>query len=279
MSSQLLVKPQEQLEAQATAGPDKAAVPALSLVPAQRQMFSQSFVEFSATDRRRKRWTTTSSFIVQGLIAAFLVLLPLWLTDSLPAQQLATFLVAPPPPPPPPPPAAPTLKATRVVSQIMNGQLLAPSKIPQQIKMIKEEEAPPPMAGGVAGGVVGGVPGGQMGGVIGSLVSATAHTSAPAVATPKRLRVSTGISEGMLVQKIEPQYPVIAQRAHVQGTVQLKAIISREGAIENLQLVNGHPLLVQAAIDAVKQWRYRPYVLNGEPLEVETIVNVNFHLN
>ena len=83
----------------------------------------------------------------------------------------------------------------------------------------------------------------------------------------------------MITRRVEPVYPPIAERARVQGTVQLKAIISKEGAIENLQLVSGHPLLVPAAMDAVKQWRYRPYILNGEPLEVETIVIVNFHLN
>jgi protein TonB len=83
----------------------------------------------------------------------------------------------------------------------------------------------------------------------------------------------------MLLHRVEPLYPIIAQRGHIQGTVQLKAIISRDGTIENLQLVTGHPMLVPAAIDAVKQWRYRPYILNGEPLEVETVVFVNFHLN
>lgn len=270
MGSSPVIKPQE----------PKVAAGKLSLVPVRRQMFSQSFVEFSSTDRRRKRWTASSSFIVQALIAAFLVLLPLWLTDTLPAQQLATFLVAPPPPPPPPPPAAPAIKVTRMVSQVINGQLLAPSRIPKQVRMIKEEEAPPPMTGlGVPGGVEGGVPGGQMGGVLGSLLSAAARGPAPAAAVPKRLRVSTGISEGLLLQRVEPVYPVIAQRAHVQGTVQLRAIISKKGVIENLQVVSGHPLLVPAAIDAVKQWRYRPYVLSGEPLEVETVVIVNFHLS
>src|SRR5512146_1463492 len=170
------------------------------------------------------------------------------------------------------------MKMTKVVSQIVNGELLAPSRIPKEVKMIKEEEPPPSMSG-VVGGVVGGVPGGQMGGVIGSLLSTSAHPSAPVVAVPKRLRVSTGISEGLLMHKVEPLYPIIAQRAHVQGTVELKAIISKEGTIQNLQLVKGHPLLVSAAIDAVKQWRYRPYILNGEPIEVETTVLVNFHLN
>lgn len=276
MSSQLLVKPPEQFHK--NAAPEPAAAPVLSLLPAPRQMFSQSFVELSTIDRSRKRWTAASSFIVQALIAAFLVVLPLWLTDTLPAQQLATFLVAPPPPPPPPPPAAPAIKMVKVVSQMVNGQLLAPNKIPREIKMIKEEEPPPSMSG-VVGGVEGGVPGGQMGGVIGSLLSATNRGPAPAVAAPKRLRVSTGVSEGLLLQKIDPVYPIIAQRARVQGTVELRAIVSKEGVIQNLQLIRGHPLLVPAAIDAVKEWRYRPYVLNGEPVEVETIVIVNFHLN
>jgi protein TonB len=99
------------------------------------------------------------------------------------------------------------------------------------------------------------------------------------VAIPKRLRVSTGISTGLLVQRVEPVYPGVALRARIQGTVTLAAIISREGNIENLKLISGHPLLVPAAIDAVKQWRYRPYMLSGEPLEVETTIIVNFHVD
>lgn len=278
MSSQLLVKPEEEVGAVLAVPRNAACVPCLTLAPPQRPLFSQSLVELSAIDRKRKRWTSASSFIVQALVVAFLVILPLWLTDSLPLQQLNTFLVAPPPPPPPPPPAAPTLKVQKVLSQIVNGQLQAPSRIPKEVKMIKEEEPPPPIQTGVVGGVVGGVPGGQAGGVIGSLLN-TANTAAPQVAAPKRLRVSSGISEGLLLKKIEPVYPIIAQRAHIEGSVQLKALISRDGAIENLQVISGHPMLVPAAIDAVKQWRYRPYILNGDPLEVETTVFVNFHFN
>lgn len=245
-----------------------------------RQLFSQSFVELSGTDRKRKRMTAGVSFVVQAIIVGVLVILPLLVTDVLPVQQLSTFLVAPPPPPPPPPPAAPAVKVTKVLSEVVNGQLLTPSKIPQKVKMIKEEEPPPPaVTGGVIGGVEGGVPGGQAGGVIGSLLTSTVHTTAPAVAAPKRLRVSSGISEGLLTHRVEPVYPLIAQRARVAGTVELRAMISREGTIQNLTLIKGHPLLVPAALDAVKQWRYRPYILNGEPIEVETIVVVNFHLN
>jgi protein TonB len=84
--------------------------------------------------------------------------------------------------------------------------------------------------------------------------------------------------EGNLIHKVQPDYPPLARQARIQGPVVLQAVISRDGAIENLQVVSGHPMLVQAAVQAVRQWRYRPYVLNGEPVEVETQVTVNFIL-
>ena len=252
--------------------------PTASTYVSPRRMFSDSLLELSETERRRRKGAALFSFILQGLIVGVLVLLPLWFLDTLPAQQLVTFLVAPPPPPPPPP-AAP-VKAVQMVSQIVNGQLLAPSKIPKTVKMIKEEEAPSP-AMGVAGGVVGGVPGGQSGGVIGSLISAANHSStAPkAEEIPKRLVVSQGVSLGMLQNQIEPVYPMIARRARVQGRVTLRAVISAQGTIESLQVIDGHPMLVSAALDAVKQWHYKPYMLSGQPVEVETTVFVNFHID
>lgn len=283
MNTQLVAEPEKKQHTaarQASAGAATAPVTAFrSGVQPPRALFSQTFVELSDADRRRKRATQTGSFIVQSIIVGVLVLLPLWFVDVLPMQQLATFLVAPPPPPPPPPPAAPTVKVARV-TEVVNGALRAPTRIPQTVKMIKEEEAPAPSNGGVIGGVEGGVPGGQVNGVLGSLLPTT-HSSQPLIVAPppKRLRISTGVTEGMLTRRVEPVYPVIAMRARIEGTVQLRAVISKQGTIENLQLVNGHPLLVTAAMDAVKQWRYRPYILNGEPLEIETIVIVNFHIN
>ena len=258
----------------------RVAVPVSTYTP-PRQLFSDSLLELSSSDRRRRKSTALFSFLIQGFIVGVLLLLPLWFLDTLPAQQLVTFLVAPPPPPAPPPPAPP-MKAMTAVSQIVNGQLLTPSKIPKQVKMIKEEEAPPP-AMGVAGGVVGGVPGGQPGGVIGSLISSANHTSnnaAPKQAEiPKRLVVSQGVSEGLLQSKVDPVYPMIAKKARVQGQVKLHAVISTQGTIESLQVIDGHPMLVAAAMDAVKQWRYRPYMLSGQPVEVETTVFVNFHID
>ena len=84
--------------------------------------------------------------------------------------------------------------------------------------------------------------------------------------------------EGNLIFRVQPDYPALARQVRAQGLVVLRAVISREGTIQNLQVLSGHPMLVQAAVNAVRQWRYRPYVLNGEPVEVETEVKVNFVL-
>jgi protein TonB len=100
------------------------------------------------------------------------------------------------------------------------------------------------------------------------------------IATPPAtapIRVSH-MSEGDLVHKVLPTYPPLARNVRIQGQVVLQAVISKQGIIENLRLLSGHPMLVPAAIEAVRQWRYRPYVLNNEPVEVETLITVNFSL-
>lgn len=94
----------------------------------------------------------------------------------------------------------------------------------------------------------------------------------------KRLTVEPAVAEGYLVQKVEPAYPQMAKIAHVEGDVVLKAYISKAGIIENLQAVSGHPILIQSAMDAVKQWKYKPFLLNGEPVAVETTVTVKYRL-
>ena len=242
-------------------------------------MFEQSFVDLGK-GRGRRFGTQMTSFVVQILLLVFLMLLPLIFTDALPKQQFMSMLVAPPPPPPPPPPpaAAPPVKPVKIETEIDNGKLKTPTKIPDQIKMVKDEEEPPPGAGtGVVGGVPGGVPGGQMGGVIGGIISST-PVAVPKVATPQRVRVSQGVTQGLLIRKVQPAYPPLARQARIQGTVLLQAEISKDGTIENLRLIQGHPMLAPAAIEAVKQWRYKPYILNGEPVEVETQITVNFTL-
>ncbi len=247
-------------------------------------MFEDSLLESGGRFRSGKRSATTVlSFVLQAFLLGILILIPLIYTEALPKQQLMTFLVAPPPPPPPPPPpaaAVPVKVVRQVQSDIVNGQLRTPTRIPEKVKMIKEEEAPPPQVastGGVVGGVPGGMPGGQVGGVIGGIISST-PVAVPKVATPQRVRVSSGVSEGMLVHKVQPTYPPLARQARIQGSVVLQAVISKNGTIENLKMVQGHPMLAPAAIDAVKQWKYKPYFLNGEPVEVETMITVNFTL-
>jgi len=101
-------------------------------------------------------------------------------------------------------------------------------------------------------------------------------TTAPAL--PKRVRTSPGVSQALLISKVNPVYPPDAREQHIQGVVRLKVNIDTEGNVSTLELISGHPLLAPAAIDAVKQWKYRPYLLNGEPIEVETEVQVNFVL-
>ncbi|MHB8214804.1 MAG: energy transducer TonB [Candidatus Sulfotelmatobacter sp.] len=243
-------------------------------------MFEDSLLESGGRLKTRRGRTTTFAIILEIALIGVMVLLPLIFTEALPKQQLMTFLVAPPPPPPPPPPAAAPVKIVKQIqTDIVNGALRTPTKIPQKIQMIKEDEAPPPAmaSSGVVGGVPGGIPGGQMGGVIGGIISST-PVAVPKVATPQRVRVSAGVTSGLLVKRIQPNYPPLARQARIQGTVVLHAVISKEGAIENLTLVSGHPMLAPAAIDAVKQWRYKPYLLNGEPVEVDTEVQVNFTL-
>lgn len=246
-------------------------------------MFEDSLIESGGKlNSKRRGATTIVSFIFQIILIGVLVLIPLIYTEALPKQQLMTFLVAPPPPPPPPPPpaAAPEVKVVRKIeTELDNGQLRQPTKIPQKVQMIREDEPPPPSMGGAIGGVPGGVPGGSMGGVIGGIIGQTTTTVVPKVATPQRVRVSQGVSEGLLVHQVKPNYPPLARQARIQGSVVLQAVIGKDGSIQNLRLVSGHPMLAPSAIDAVKQWKYRPYFLNGEPVEVDTQITVNFTLS
>jgi len=269
---------------------ERASLPptARPAVPAPiygRPLFADSLLESKRRLNRRRGWTTILSLAIQGVLLCIAVLIPLIYTEALPKQQLLTLLVAPPPPPPPPPPAAPEVaKSVRPIeTEMVGGQLRTPTRIPSKIAMIREEQPPPAVSsGGVIGGVPGGIPGGQLGGVIGGIIGSTSNLNvvprAPKPESTMRVRVSQGVSVGRLINKVEPVYPPLARNARVQGQVVLTAIISKDGTIQDLRVLSGHPLLVQAALDAVRQWRYKPYLLNGEPVEVETTVTVNFTL-
>jgi protein TonB len=252
-------------------------------------MFEQSLLEQAQMGKTKKPITVFLSFVVQCGLIGVMILVPLIYTEALPRQQLLTFLIAPPPPPPPPPPPAPAAPqvVAKIVREFEDGRLIAPKAIPKQIAMIKEDELPPPSAGmgGVVGGVPGGIPGGTAGGVIGGIISSTAVAPPPPPPpvekkeTPKRIRVGGQVQQARLISQPKPIYPPLAKQARIQGTVKLEAVISKTGTIEELKVVSGHPLLVQAALEAVKQWRYQPTFLNNEPVEVATTIDVNFTLS
>jgi protein TonB len=255
-------------------------------------MFEQTFVEVGKT---KKTWTIFVSFIGQIAFVGVLVILPMIFFEQLPGAQLISSLVAPPPPPPPPPPpaAAPPVKIVKVIPrQFDAGKLMAPKVIPKEVATIKEEELPPPttgvagVVGGVPGGVAGGTPGGVLGGIIGSVPSAAPPPPPPPPkkveekpATPQRIKIGGSVQQAKLVRQPHPVYPPLAKQARIQGTVKLSAIISKDGTIQHLEVISGHPLLVPAALEAVKQWVYQPTLLNGEPVEVITQIDVNFTLS
>jgi len=241
-------------------------------------MFADSLLNNSWADRSRRGYTTLISFAFEAIAIGALLLLPLLYTQGLPQLQSISALVAPAPPPPPAPMAARnTHPSTSNVSS--DGHVIAPRVVPTEILNVEENAPPPPVdAGGL--NVIGST-GNPMArnGVLDS-IGTELNTVMPPPPKPSayRPRVSR-MMEGNLIYRVQPQYPALARQARVQGVVFLRAVISRDGKIDNLQVISGHPLLVKSAKDAVSQWRYRPYYLNNEPVEVETQVTVNFTLS
>ncbi len=241
-------------------------------------MFEELVVSSPHPSKTRKPMTVLFSALFQVLFVVILILIPLIYTEALPRTMMATLLVAPPPPPPPPPPPAPT-QIVHVKPQVHlmdAGKLVAPKVIPKDIKIIKEDA--PEMDQGMAGGVPGGVAGGSMGGVIGGVIGGM---GGPAPPRPAQSRIKQGgnVTAASLINRVQPVYPPLARQTRISGTVRLHAIIGKDGSIQQLEVMSGHPLLQQAALDAVRQWRYRPTLLNGEPVEVDTTIDVIFSLN
>jgi len=243
-------------------------------------MFADSLLDSPWSERSRRGWTTLASFALQAAASGVLLLLPLLYTQGLPQLQLMSALVAPSPPPAPPVPVA-VRNARETTSNLSSdGHVIAPRSVPREILPVDESSAPPPVDIGGSS-----VPGGTADSTARNAVLDSIGKGLNVIVPPPPPtssahppRVST-MMEGNLIYRVQPQYPPLARQARVQGIVVLRATISREGKIENLQVVSGHPLLVKSAMDAVLQWRYRPYYLNNEPVEVETQVTVNFTLS
>lgn len=243
-------------------------------------MFDDLVISSAQPKKTNKPWTVVLSAIVQAGLLGILILIPLIYTEALPKQMLTTFLVAPPPPPPPPPPPAQIQRIIKPVARLIQaGKMMAPTVIPKKVGMIKEEELPPDIeAVGVVGGVPGGVPGGSAGGVLGGIIGGVGSNMPPPPKAPARIRVGGNVQQASLIRMVQPIYPPIAKTAHVSGTVILHAIIAKDGTVEDLQYISGPALLMKSAMDAVRMWRYKPTMLNGEPVEVDTTISVVFTL-
>jgi protein TonB len=237
-------------------------------------MFTTDINGFAHGSRRRG-WATILSFLLQCTAVALLVLTPVLFPHVLPrlnaAPPIFNVLVSSEPPP---------VDHVHSGSRLRNSErigdtLLEPTRIPTRTLMVDDHNIEPAPAFDTICTNCG--PGGSYSREGINLI-AIARPSPPPLAVEHTHRVSA-MMEGMLIRRVQPVYPEAAKAMRVQGAVVLQAIISKEGRIEHLQAIRGHFLLVQAALDAVRQWRYRPYVLNGEAVEVETQVTVNFVLS
>jgi protein TonB len=234
-------------------------------------MFDQMVVSSAHGSKTHKPWTVALSFSLQIVVVGILILIPLIYTEALPKAMLSTFLVAPPPPPPPPPPAPKTEVIKKVIIQAPQ-KMVAPTVIPKKIEIVKDEAPDIGAAGGtgVAGGT--GIPGGIIAGL------GAPPPPPPKPVTPQRIRVGGSVEAAKMERMVQPIYPQIARTAHISGTVVLHAVIAKDGSIQELQYVSGPALLMRAAMDAVRQWKYHPTLLNGEPVEVDTTIQVVFSL-
>ena len=244
-------------------------------------MFEEMVISSPNPKKTNKPWTVVVSMLFQVAFLGILILIPLIYTEALPKTMMATMLTAPPPPPPPPPPpAVAQIVHVKPQAHLMDaGKLMQPKVIPKEVKIIKED-AEPDVATGMTGGVPGGVAGGSMGGVLGGVIGGMG--AAPPPPRPHQtgpLRVGGNVQAARIVNRVQPVYPPLARQTRISGTVRLHAIIGKDGAITSLEVMSGHPLLQQAALDAVRQWRYQPTLLNGEPVDADTTIDVIFSLN
>jgi len=238
-------------------------------------LFQDSLVVSGAKSRARNPWAAVGSVTLLSLLLLALVVIPLFHTDMLPKRETLTMLYVPL--------AAAASNVTSLpVPTSTSRNTPTNVRIPSAVHTMQEAPPSPPVD--TAGGLVGGVPGGVVGGIPGGVLSQVLRStgSAPVLATtpaPKRIRVPARMAEANLVYDVAPKYPPEAGRARIEGTVVLLAVIGKDGSVEDVRVERGLSVLAQAAIEAVKQWRYRPYLVNGEPVEVDSQITINFTLS
>lgn len=234
-----------------------------------------STLESSWDHSARRGWSAAASFAFQAMALSLLVAIPMfWVQGPPRLQWLQTVTVPPMQAPAPPPQVAREHYSAGSVSNLLNDHIITPRYIPTITPSIDDSQLGPPAPDlpniRFGRGGPDGVPYG-----LGNNV-AVAVLRPPAPIHP--LKISHW-AEGNLIYRVQPIYPALARQARIQGAVQLRAVISKTGTIERLAVENGHLMLAGSAIDAVRQWRYRPYLLNDEPVEIETEITVNFVLS
>ncbi len=268
---------------QASTARDAAGVPA-HRAPA---LFAEALLENNELKQPKRAYSVVVSVIFQVILLSIAAIIPLLFSQQLDLKQFTrTFLAAPPPPPPPPPaPTITKLPAAQMkkISLIQAGRLVAPTAIPKRIVIVKDEQMPQVAEGfGVPGGVPGGVGGGQAGGVIGGIlggIPSTASVPPPPPAVSKApLRVGGRVKPPRPISTPRPMYPQIARAARIQGDVVIDAVIDTNGNISQMKLISGHPMLVGAAMEALRQWKYEPTYLDEQPVSIELNVTISFSM-
>ena len=258
-------------------------------------MFEQAV--FSRGPAGKRLWTTGLGMTGEAIALVLAVLVPMVSPEVLPRQALAAWLYQPPPVPPGPPPAAARVQPARTVVRpyrpLADGPLRAPAAVPRNIPILLPDEPPADTRASVVGGLGDGRAGGVPGGLLPSILSQVAepvpyvrpaetHAAAAAnIAPAKPIRLVLGgvVDPARIIHRPMPQYPPLAKTARIEGEVRLMGVIGVDGRMRELTVLSGHPLLVNAALDAVRQWIYKPTYLNGSPVEVQAPIIVTFHLN
>jgi len=240
-------------------------------------LFYDSLIVSGGKSRPLNLWAVIASMTLLSFLLLALVLIPLFHVDVLqPQRRTLTMLYLPS--------AAAASKVGRVPTPISISKN-TPTNIKIPIRVHTPQEAPSSpvdTAGGIVGGVTGGVVGGIPGGVLSELLRSSGTTpvlASMATPAPKRIRVPGPMVEANLIYDVAPKYPPEAGRARIEGTVVLAAVIGKDGTVQDVRVQSGLWVLAQAAIEAVKQWRYRPYLLNGQPVEVDSQITINFNLS
>lgn len=234
-------------------------------------MFEDSLVESVGRIRTRSRRYAIGTTLLEAALVGVVVVIPYLNPAALPQRMLMVPFITPPPTAPSLPQPTASVRAMRAVD--LAPALTAPSHIPSQIDRVAIAAPAPlgPLGIGPSSGTPGSVP----------WLGPSAPPPLPQVHLAKPsgpIRVSSGVATGQLLAPIQPQYPAIALEAHVQGTVVVEATISAAGRIQDVHVLSGPPMLIRAAVDAIEQARYRPFLLSGQPVAVETTISVKFIL-